>query len=174
MGLSFKEGIMKRLIISFLCILSLEAKAVYITTGVAGLDIPQDPTEDVIVIATSGDVLWASSRDVALITKLKAAIKNQQLVELEVDKRSSILRAKLLPKRTKPSQPKGFAPKSIFQANCRGQSDSQLKRIVTNSQLAFQSQNNKAIWREDLRIKELPHVSLPHPHGYRLFVGHHF
>ncbi len=107
---------MKLLLISLLCIFSLEAKAVFITTGVAGLDVSQDASEDIIVMATSGDVLWAPARATTLIATLKKAIQTQQLVELEVNEKSSIIRAKLLPEKVNPSKSTEFAQESNFQA----------------------------------------------------------
>lgn len=107
---------MKQLLISLLCIFSLEAKATYMTTGIAGLDVSQDASEDIIVMATSGDVLWASSRAATLIATLKKAIQTRQLVELEVNEKSSIIRAKLLPEKVNPSKSTEFAQESNFQA----------------------------------------------------------
>ena len=86
---------MKIVLMIIVCLLSLEASATYLKTGLAGVDISPNPAEDVMVMATSGDALWAPSRNVILISKLKMAIKTQQMIELEVNAKNTILSAKL-------------------------------------------------------------------------------
>ncbi len=112
---------MKQVLFFLLCVFSLESGATYITTGVTGLDVSPDHTEDVIVMTTSGDVLWVPTRDTALITKLKKAIKTRQLIELEVNQKSLILRGKLLDKKYNPAHPADFSQESNFQAYKRNE-----------------------------------------------------
>jgi len=107
---------MKQLLITIVCLFSLEAGATFITTGITGLDVSPDPAEDVLVMATSGDVLWAPSGDARLLATLKTAIETKQLIELEVTEKSLILRGKLLLEKVHSSQTTEFAEESNFLA----------------------------------------------------------
>jgi hypothetical protein len=93
---------MKLVLMLIACLFSLEASATYLKTSLSGLDVSQDPAEEVIVMATSGDVLWAPPRKTKLISTLKLAIKTQQLIELDVSANSTIRSARLLSEKSAP------------------------------------------------------------------------
>ena len=94
---------MKMVYMLVVCLFSLNASAAYLKTGLAGVDISPNPAEDVMVMATSGDVFWAPSRNVTLISTLTMAIKAQQMIELEVNAKNTILSAKLSLEKASPT-----------------------------------------------------------------------
>jgi cellobiose-specific phosphotransferase system component IIB len=89
---------MKWLLVLMICLVAFKASAHQLTTSIYEIEIQGD--EDVMVKTDSGDVFWVSPQSKFMLQRLTKAQFQKVQIELEIDKDSFIISAKILDKKS--------------------------------------------------------------------------